>query len=599
MKDNKLLEFKNLVTEFHTEGNTIKAVNDISFCLNKGETIGIVGESGSGKSVTSLSAMRLIPNPPGIISGGEIIFHERTGRSIDLLKISEEEMRKFRGNDIAMIFQEPMTSLNPVFTCGDQVMEAIMLHQKLNKSEAEILTLELFEKVKLPDPKRIFNTYPHQISGGQKQRVMIAMAMSCQPSVLIADEPTTALDVTVQKTILELMKQLQAQNDMGILFITHDLGVIAELADKVVVMYRGKIVEQGSVLEIFKNPKHPYTKGLLACRPPLDKRYTFLPTVSDFMNIDKDGVILDNGISIEDFTKDLAISEKERTENQEILFSKKPVLEIKNLKTWFPVKSGFFGKVTSHVKAVNDVSFDVYPGETLGLVGESGCGKTTIGRSIIRLEEATSGNIIYRGKDVCSMNADELRVFRKEVQIIFQDPYSSLNPRMTIGNAIMEPMQVHGILEDDIKRKLKVEELLLKVNLDPLHFNRYPHEFSGGQRQRIGIARALAVNPKFIICDESVSALDVSVQAQVLNLLNELKQEFELTYIFISHDLSVVKYMSDRMVVMQQGEIEEMGDADQIYHNPKTEYTRKLIEAIPEGKIEDIEKHHKKKLSIK
>ncbi|MDG2086893.1 MAG: ABC transporter ATP-binding protein [Flavobacteriales bacterium] len=599
MKDNNLLEFKNLVTEFHTEGNTVKAVNDISFCLNKGETIGIVGESGSGKSVTSLSAMRLIPNPPGIISGGEIIFHERTGRSIDLLKISEEEMRKFRGNDIAMIFQEPMTSLNPVFTCGDQVMEAIMLHQKLNKSEAEILTLELFEKVKLPDPKRIFNTYPHQISGGQKQRVMIAMAMSCQPSVLIADEPTTALDVTVQKTILELMKQLQAQNDMGILFITHDLGVIAELADKVVVMYRGKIVEQGSVLEIFKNPKHPYTKGLLACRPPLDKRYTFLPTVSDFMNIDKDGVILDNGISIEDFTKDLAISEKERTENQEILFSKKPVLEIKNLKTWFSVKGGFFGKVTSNVKAVNDVSFDVYPGETLGLVGESGCGKTTIGRSIIRLEEATSGNIIYRGKDVCSMNADELRVFRKEVQIIFQDPYSSLNPRMTIGNAIMEPMQVHGILEDDIKRKLKVEELLLKVNLDPLHFNRYPHEFSGGQRQRIGIARALAVNPKFIICDESVSALDVSVQAQVLNLLNELKQEFELTYIFISHDLSVVKYMSDRMVVMQQGEIEEMGDADQIYHNPKTEYTRKLIEAIPEGKIEDIEKHHKKKLSIK
>ena len=599
MKDNKLLEFKNLVTEFHTEGNTIKAVNDISFCLNKGETIGIVGESGSGKSVTSLSAMRLIPNPPGIISGGEIIFHERTGRSIDLLKISEEEMRKFRGNDIAMIFQEPMTSLNPVFTCGDQVMEAIMLHQKLNKSKAEILTLELFEKVQLPDPKRIFSTYPHQISGGQKQRVMIAMAMSCQPSVLIADEPTTALDVTVQKTILELMQQLQAQNDMGIMFITHDLGVIAELADKVVVMYKGKIVEQGSVLEIFKNPKHPYTKGLLACRPPLDKRYTFLPTVSDFMNIDKDGEILDNGISVEDFTKNLAITKKERTENQEILFSKKPVLEIKNLKTWFPIKGGFFGKVSSHVKAVNNVSFDVYPGETLGLVGESGCGKTTIGRSIIRLEEATSGNIIYKGKDVCSMNADELRVFRKEVQIIFQDPYSSLNPRMTIGNAIMEPMQVHGILEDDIKRKLKVEELLLKVNLDPLHFNRYPHEFSGGQRQRIGIARALAVNPKFIICDESVSALDVSVQAQVLNLLNELKKEFELTYIFISHDLSVVKYMSDRMVVMQQGQIEEMGDADQIYNNPETEYTRKLIEAIPEGKIEDIEKHNKKKLSIK
>ena len=592
---NTLLEFKNLVTEFHTEGTTVKAVNDISFTLNKGETVGIVGESGSGKSVTSLSAMRLIPSPPGVISGGSIIFHTKNGEKVDLLKLSEEKMREHRGNDLAMIFQEPMTSLNPVFTCGDQVLEAIMLHQKLKKDAAKKLTIELFKKVQLPDPERIYNTYPHQISGGQKQRVMIAMAMSCEPSVLIADEPTTALDVTVQKTILLLMQELQREQDMGILFITHDLGVIAELADKVVVMYKGNIVEQGNVWEIFTNPKHPYTKGLLACRPPLEKRYTFLPTVGDFMKTDSSGKIIDNNISVEEFTKDLVVSNSEREKKQKELFSKKPVLQLKNLKTYFPIRNGFFGGISSYVKAVNNVSFDVYPGETLGLVGESGCGKTTIGRTILRLEEPTEGAMIYKNKDIAKMNADELRAFRKEVQIIFQDPYSSLNPRMTIGNAIMEPMQVHKILNSDEERKERVKELLTKVSLDPAHFYRYPHEFSGGQRQRIGIARALAVNPKFIICDESVSALDVSVQAQVLNLLNDLKKEFELTYIFISHDLSVVKYMSDRMVVMQEGEIEEMGDADQIYNSPKTEYTKRLIDAIPEGKLDDIKKHLEEK----
>ena len=586
-----LLEFKNLVTEFKTEGTVVRAVNGISFTLNKGETIGIVGESGSGKSVTSLSAMRLIPSPPGEISGGEIIFHKDDGESVDLLKISEEEIRKHRGNDIAMIFQEPMTSLNPVFTCGNQVVEAIMLHQNMNKHEAKDLTIKLFEEVQLPDPERIFSTYPHQISGGQKQRVMIAMAMSCQPSALIADEPTTALDVTVQKTILQLMQKLQTERDMGILFITHDLGVIAELADKVVVMYKGNIVEQGNVWDIFSNPQHPYTKGLLACRPPLDKRYKFLPTVSDFMKEDEDGKMIENNITVEEFTKDLTIPNSERELKQKELFAKEPILKIKNLKTYFPIRNGFFGGISSHVKAVDNVNFDVYPGETLGLVGESGCGKTTIGRTIIRLEEPTEGEMIYKGKDIAKMDAKELREFRKEVQIIFQDPYSSLNPRMTIGNAIMEPMQVHGILENDEQRKKRVEELLARVNLDPSHFYRYPHEFSGGQRQRIGIARALAVNPKFIICDESVSALDVSVQAQVLNLLNELKEEFGLTYIFISHDLSVVKYMSDRMLVMQDGKIEEMGDADQIYNDPQTEYTKKLIDAIPEGKLEDIKKH--------
>ena len=590
----KLLEFKNLCTDFHTEGTIVKAVNDVSFVLNQGETIGIVGESGSGKSVTSLSAMRLIPSPPGIISGGEIIFH-KDGASVDLLKLSEDEMRTYRGNDIAMIFQEPMTSLNPVFTCGDQVMEAITLHQNLTVDEAKKLTIKLFEKVQLPEPERIFSTYPHQISGGQKQRVMIAMAMSCEPSILIADEPTTALDVTVQKTILKLMQKLQKEQNMGIMFITHDLGVIAELADKVVVMYKGKIVEQGNVWDIFTNPKHPYTKGLLACRPPLDKRYKFLPTVSDFMQTDSEGKIIDNNVSVSDFTKDLVVSTKQRKLKHDEIYSQDPILKISDLKTYFPIRNGFFGGITSYVKAVDNISFDVYKGETLGLVGESGCGKTTCGRTILRLEEPTSGKIVYKGKDVSTMNSEELRLFRKEVQIIFQDPYSSLNPRMTIGNAIMEPMQVHNILKDDNERKKRVEELLSKVSLDPTHFYRYPHEFSGGQRQRIGIARALAVNPKFIICDESVSALDVSVQAQVLNLLNDLKDEFGLTYIFISHDLSVVKYMSDRMVVMQSGKIEEMGDSDKIYNSPETSYTQKLIDAIPEGKTEDIKKHLEQK----
>lgn len=583
-----ILEVKNLVTEFHTEEETVKAVDNISFVLNKGETIGIVGESGSGKSVTALSAMRLIPNPPGKISGGEIIFYSKSKGPVDILTISEKEMREYRGNEIAMIFQEPMTSLNPVFTCGNQVMEAIMLHQDVSKQEAKTRTISLFEKVQLPRPESIFHTYPHQISGGQKQRVMIAMAMSCNPSILIADEPTTALDVTVQKTILDLMRKLQEENEMGIMFITHDLGVIAELADRVVVMYKGKIVEQGSVWDIFSNPQHPYTKGLLACRPPLNKRLSILPTISNFMQEDGMGNLVESGKTVNEVISKYVITKEETARRHEDLYKKDPVLEIKGIKTYFPINKGLFGKTTDYVKAVDDVSFDVYPGETLGLVGESGCGKTTLGRTILRLIEPTEGSVIYKGVDVTSLNNQELREIRKNIQIIFQDPYSSLNPRITIGEAIMEPMKVHGIYENDTKRKERVTELLKRVNMNEAHFFRYPHEFSGGQRQRICIARALALNPQFIICDESVSALDVSVQAQVLNLLNELRKDFDFTYIFISHDLSVVKFMSDRMVVMNKGKVEEMGNSDEIYSNARTEYTRKLINAIPKGELEDI-----------
>ena len=588
MAKETLLEIKNLVTEFRTEEETVKAVNDVSFTLSKGETIGIVGESGSGKSVTSLSVMRLIPNPPGKITGGEIIYHSKNKGPIDLVQLSEKEMRQLRGNEIAMIFQEPMTSLNPVYTCGDQVMEAILLHQKCTKKEAKDKTIALFNEVQLPRPEAIFDSYPHQISGGQKQRVMIAMAMSCQPNILIADEPTTALDVTVQATILDLMLKLQREHEMGIMFITHDLGVIAELADKVVVMYKGKIVEQGTVLEIFSNPQHPYTKGLLACRPPLNKRLHWLPTVADFMKTNENGEMIESTQSVADVTEKLVVTKEERVIAHKKLYSKAPILSIKNLQTYFPIKKGMFGKAKDFVKAVDDVSFDVYPGETLGLVGESGCGKTTLGRTVLRLIEPTGGEVLFNGSNITTLGATEMRELRKDIQIIFQDPYSSLNPRITIGQAIMEPMQVHGILENDKARKERVIELLQRVNMNESHFYRYPHEFSGGQRQRICIARALALRPKFIICDESVSALDVSVQAQVLNLLNELKREFDFTYIFISHDLSVVKFMSDRMVVMNKGKVEEMGDADEIYNNPQTEYTKKLIGAIPKGQLEDI-----------
>jgi peptide/nickel transport system ATP-binding protein len=629
----------------------------VSLYVNKGQTLGIVGESGSGKSVTSLSTMGLIPSPPGRITNGNIWFNYN-GKRIDLTTLSEKEMRKIRGNEIAMIFQEPMTSLNPVHTCGEQVMEAILLHDKdivtetflssigqfllatgmnlvfkpvLNilisianlliwaiesliypvlivknsringytfkrnsipfykgyaskrKKAAKERTLELFKKVKLPRPSKIFDSYPHQISGGQKQRVMIAMALSCDPSLLIADEPTTALDVTVQKTILKILKNLQEEMGMGIIFITHDLGVIAELADEVAVMYKGKIVEQGTAEDVFLRAKHPYTKGLLACRPPLDMTLRELPTRKYFIGEDENGNLVQTDTDVFDVLESLKMSQDEVDFRRNIIYDQKPLLEVRNLKTYFPMERTIFGKSKEFVRAVDDVSFEVYPGETLGLVGESGCGKTTLGRTILRLTDATSGAIIFDDMDLLSLKKDSLRKLRKDVQIIFQDPYSSLNPRITIGQAIMEPMKVHNVCDNDMQRKQEVLELLRRVGLKDEHFNRYPHEFSGGQRQRICIARSIALKPKFVVCDESVSALDVSVQADVLNLLNELRDEYGLTYLFISHDLSVVKFMSDRIIVMNQGKIEEAGLSEEIYANPQTIYTQSLINSIPKG----------------
>ena len=596
LNDDILLKVNNLETSFKTEHGTVKAVKGINFTLKKGETIGIVGESGSGKSVTSLSIMKLI-SKPGKITGGNIFFNN-DGNTIDLVNMPNKEMKKIRGKDISMIFQEPMTSLNPVYTCGAQISETILLHYtSFDKKMATAMALELFDMVQLPDPERILNAYPHEISGGQKQRVMIAMAMACNPSLLIADEPTTALDVTVQAHILDLMKKLRDENETSIMFITHDLGVIAEIADRVMVMYKGNIVEEGSVWDIFSNPQHPYTKGLLACRPRLDMTLKRLPTVNDFMEVDASGSIIEKKINVGEAIIENAFVKEELLARQKHLMAQEPVLKVKGLKVHFPVKKGLFNKVIDFNKAVDDVSFDVYPGETLGLVGESGCGKTTTGRAIVGLEKPTEGEIFYKGKDIALMSETELRNLRKEIQIIFQDPYSSLNPRMTIGSAIMEPMKVHGVGETRDERKERALALLEKVGMEREHFNRYPHEFSGGQRQRISIARALSVNPQFIICDESVSALDVSVQAQVLNLLNQLQEELNLTYIFISHDLSVVKFMSDRILVMNKGIVEESGYPEEIYTDPKSEYTKKLINAIPKGSLDVIkEKQLKRKL---
>lgn len=552
-----------------------KILHHVSFNLPKGTTIGVVGESGSGKSVTALSLMRLIDSKISRVTNGSILLTEKEdGEPINIATLSEKELRKIRGAKIAMIFQEPMTSLNPVLRCGDQIMEALLLHTSLTKKEAQERVIELFNEVMLPRPEKIFRSYPHELSGGQKQRVMIAMAMSCNPDVLIADEPTTALDVTVQKGILELIKRLQKKYQMSVIFITHDLGVVAQIADRIIVLYKGDIVEQGEVKELFENPKHPYTQGLLACRPSMTTRLRRLPTVSSFIEAHERGEA-NPLLSYE------AITQEERTAKHQQLYGQTPLIRIENLSKRYPLRKEHLFARRDYVYALKNINLDIYEGETLGLVGESGCGKTTLGRTLLRLIEPDEGTITYEGRDITHLSQRALRPLRKELQIILQDPYSSLNQRLTVGDALMEPMQFHHLLANNAERRDRTIEILKRVGLNESHFYRYPHEFSGGQRQRISIARAIAVNPRFIICDESVSALDVSVQAQVLNLLNELKEEFHFTYIFISHDLSVVKYMSDRMAVMQRGEIVEMGEADSIYDNPQTEYTRQLIHSIP------------------
>ena len=558
-----LLSIENLSIDFVTEGEITNAVKNVSLQVYRKEIVALVGESGSGKSVTSLSVLQLLPQPPAVYSNGKILFCEQESEPTDLLRVHPTKMRKIRGSSIAMIFQEPMTSLNPVMTCGKQVMEALLVHKKLSLAEAKKQTIEWFERVKLPESAVIFDRHPHQLSGGQKQRVMIAMAMCCQPSLLICDEPTTALDVTVQKTILQLIKELQEQQNMGVIFITHDLGVVKQIADRVAIMYKGEVVEQNSATEIFTNAQNPYTRALIACRPALHPKGEKLPVVSDFLNQS-----LEEKISPQDV----------RQTNEPLA---KTLVQVQNISVQYPARTNLFGKTLSYFTAVDNVSFEIFGGETLGLVGESGCGKTTLGRTLLRLAEPSAGKIIYNDNDITRLSKEQLVQLRKDVQLVFQDPYSSLNPRLTIGAAIAEPMKITGIETDTKARKKKVAELLNRVNLSSSLMNRYPHEFSGGQRQRIVIARALALSPDFLVCDESVSALDVSVQAQVLNLLNQLKKDLGLTMLFISHDLSVVRYMSDRILVMSKGKIVESGTAEQVYHQPKNDYTKQLIEAVP------------------
>ncbi|EDP70930.1 ABC transporter, ATP-binding protein [Flavobacteriales bacterium ALC-1] len=562
MEIEKLLIVEALNISFFKDTIEKHIIKNISFSVNTNEIVAIVGESGSGKSISSLALMGLLPKRVSKITSGSILFNEQ-----NIVGLSEKEFQTIRGQDIAMIFQEPMSSLNPSMRCGKQVEEILNQHSKLTSSDIKAEVLNLFEKVKLPNPKRIYKAYPHEISGGQKQRVMIAMAIACKPKLLIADEPTTALDVTVQKDILELLKDLQKETKMSILFISHDLSLVSELADKVLVMYKGDIVEQGTTEAIFNTPQHNYTKALISARPSTEYRLKQLPTISDFMS---------------DAVSKTIISDTDRKANHEKIYAQAPLLEVIDLEKTYVSKTGWFSK-GKLFKAVDSVSFKVFPSETMGLVGESGCGKSTLGNAILQLDKATSGQIIYKGKDITYLNTSEMRQLRKDIQIIFQDPFASLNPRLTVGNAIIEPMKVHNIGNSDTDRKEKVITILEKVGLDASAFSRYPHEFSGGQRQRVGIARTIALEPQLIVCDESVSALDISVQAQVLNLLNNLKSQFGFTYIFISHDLAVVKYMADQLLVMNNGKIEEMGDADSIYKSPKKNYTKKLIHAIPKG----------------
>ncbi len=602
-----LLSVQNLTLDFHSHRGDTRAVDGVSFVLNRGETLAIVGESGSGKSVTSLALLGLVPMPPGRLVSGTAHFESEKLGAVDLLALPEKQLQQVRGNDIGMIFQEPMTSLNPVLTCGSQVVEALRLHTTLSAAAAKARTIELFSEAQLPRPAEIFSSYPHQISGGQKQRVMISMAMACQPALLIADEPTTALDVTVQARVLRLIDDLRRQHDTAVLFITHDLGVVAEIADRILVMYRGRVVEQGPVLEIFANPQHPYTKGLLACRPRLSVGRKRLPVVADFMGEDASGALFAHPVPVLPVENEALTDSSPEVESQQLAHNPDtrnrfpvehpktsvpradvPLLQVQNLAVHFPRRTGWF-KPTTYLKAVDDVSFTLYPGETIGLVGESGCGKTTLGRALLRLTEPTAGRVLFEGTDLARLPAEALRRKRREFQLVFQDPYAALNPMLTVGEAIWEPMRVHGVGGTRKEQKARVLDLLQTVGLAEAHFQRYPHEFSGGQRQRICIARALALQPKLIVCDESVSALDVSVQAQVLNLLNDLKRDFGITYLFITHDLSVARFMSDRLLVMHEGRIVESGPAAAIYAAPQHPYTQGLLAAIPKDGLADIQ----------
>ena len=561
MPQSRILEVKDLQVDFKQGKSWKTIIHKSTFSIFKNEILGIVGESGSGKSITSLAIMGLLPTAISRIPNGSVVFEGR-----DLLGMDEDSFRAIRGNEISMIFQEPMSSLNPSMRCGNQVEEVLREHTRLRGAACKEEVLLLFAKVKLPNPEEVYKKYPHQISGGQKQRVMIAMALACKPKLLIADEPTTALDVTVQKEIILLLKELQAETQMSILFITHDLSLISEIAQRVMVMYQGNIVEQGDTKEIFTKPKEQYSKALINSRPSMGFRLHRLPTIADFMNQREMPAV---------------VTDAERELHLKQLYGKAPLLRVIDVKKEYVNSGKWFSK--SAFRALDGVSLEIYEGETLGLVGESGCGKSTLGNVILQLDKATSGKIYYRGQDITTLAGASLRALRKNIQIIFQDPYSSLNPRMTVGEAIMEPMKVHQLYESDAVCKEKALEILNSVGLEALSFDRYPHEFSGGQRQRIGIARTIAVQPELIICDESVSALDISVQAQVLNLLNDLKDDYGFTYLFISHDLAVVKYMSDQVIVMNKGKIEERGEADALYKNPQTAYTQKLIAAIPKN----------------
>ena len=597
-----ILDICHLSVAFTQDDRTVQAVRDISLNIMPGETVCVVGESGSGKSVTSLATIGLLAASAKM--QGEIWFKhpDRATEPVNLLSLTPDQRRTYRGGQIAMIFQEPMSSLNPVYTCGNQVIEAIQLHADLSPEAAYKQAVDLFREVQLPDPEEIMERYPHQLSGGQIQRVMIAMSLSGNPALLIADEPTTALDVTIQATILELLQELRDRRNMAILFITHDMGVVSKIADRVVVLYRGQVMEIAPVYDLFAHAQHPYTLGLLNCRPRPERHIRRLPTVSDFMQVSTDTAgqeqIISQSLSIVSTNPRFApISLEEESARSQHLLQQPPLLSVSHLTKGYPIRTGLWGRKSS-LNAVDDVSFEVYPGETLGLVGESGCGKSTLSRVLLRLIEPTAGEVKFDGKSVFQLGDTELRQLRQEMQIVFQNPYGSMDPRQTIGSALMEPMVIHNIGGSTEQQRQKAIALLERVGLDGSVMNRMPHEFSGGQQQRICIARTLTCNPRFIICDESVSALDVSVQAQVLNLLKDLQQDFGLTYIFISHDLSVVKFVSDRIMVMNQGKIEEIGAAETIYHHPTRDYTRQLIDAIPDAKLEEIQTRQSLRLAL-